>query len=74
MSNKKADEQYFESVLNIYQIGLELSMRGSDIISNCDHLLYFKCHKINFKWKGSYIDSSEWIKTHKSDNKSHQKR
>ena len=31
----------------------------------CVHLLCYKCHKINFKQGGSYIDSSDWIKTKK---------
>ena len=39
----------FESLLNRYQIGLEISMRDSDLILDCVHLLYYKCHKINFK-------------------------
>ena len=77
--NEKADEvieERFESLLNRYQIGLETSMRGSDFIFDFVHLLYYKCHKINFKQGGSYIDSSDWIKTktpinpiNKKDNK-----
>ena len=35
-------------------------MRGSDFIFDYVHLLYYKCHKINFKRGGSYIDSSDW--------------
>ena len=41
-------EQLFESLLNRYQVGLEISMRVSDFIFDCVHLLYYKCH-INFK-------------------------
>ena len=41
-------------------------MRGSDFIFDCAHLLYCKCHKINFKRGGSYIDSPDWIKSKKA--------
>ena len=41
-------------------------MRGSDFIFDCAHLLYCKCHKINFKRGGSYIDSPDWIKNKKT--------
>ena len=44
MINDKADE-----VIEEYQIGLETSMKGSDFIFECVYLLYYKCHKINFK-------------------------
>ena len=37
-------------------------MRVSDFIFDSVQLLYYKCHKINFKRGGSYIDSPEWIK------------
>ena len=58
MINDKADEvieKRFESLLNIYQIGLEKSIRGSDFFFDRDHLLYYKCHKINFKRSGPYV-------------------
>ena len=48
MINDKADEVIevlFESFVNSYQIGLETSIRGSDFIFDCVHLLYYKCHK-----------------------------
>ena len=35
-------------------------MRRSDFIFNSVQVLYYKCHKINFK-RGSYIDSPDWI-------------
>ena len=41
------------------QIGLETSMRASDVIFDSVQLLHYKCHKINFKRGGSYIDSPE---------------
>ena len=70
MINDKADEiikKCFESLLNRYQIGLETSN-----ILDCVHLLYHKCHEINFKRSGSYIDSSDLIKKQKSNNRSYQ--
>ena len=45
---------------------LETIMRGSDSILNSVQLLYCKCHKINFKRGGSYIDSPDWIKKKKA--------
>ena len=54
--------ELFESLLSRYQIGLETSMTGSDFIFDSAQLLYYQCHKINFKRGGSYIDSPDWIK------------
>ena len=48
-----------QSLLSRYQIGLEASMKGSDFIFNCGHLLHYKCHKINLKGGGSHKDSSD---------------
>ena len=59
-------EKRFESLLNRYHLGLETSISGSDFIFDCVHLLYYKCHKINFKRYGSYIDSPDWIKNNKA--------
>ena len=36
------------------------------MIFDCVHLLYYKCHRINFRWDGLYIDSTAWIKSKKS--------
>ena len=68
MSYDNANEvvnELFQSLLSRYQIGLETSMRGSDFIFDLVQLLYYKCHKINFKDSGSYIDSPDWIKKKK---------
>ena len=59
-----------ESLLSRYQIGLETSMRESDFIFDSVQLLYYKFHKINFKRGASYMDSLEWIKKKKDNNKS----
>ena len=69
MIYENADEvikELFESLLNRYPIGLEMSMRGSDYIFDYVHLLYCKCHKINPNRGGSYIDSPDWIKSKKA--------
>ena len=58
-------EELFESLLNIYQIGFETSMKGSNFIFDCLNLLYDKCHKINPNRSASYIDSRDWIKIKK---------
>ena len=41
------------------------SLKGSEIAINYVHLLYYKCHKINPNRGGSYIDSSNCIKSKK---------
>ena len=67
--NDKADEvleNIFDSLIKKYQIRLEKSMRGSDFIFDCVHVLYYKCHKINPNCGGSYIDSPDWIKNKKA--------
>ena len=55
-------EKNFETHLNKYQIGLETSIRVSNFTFDCAHLLYYKCHKINFKRGESYMESPDWIK------------
>ena len=37
-------------------------VRGSDFIFDSVQLFYYKCHKINFKRGGSYVDPLNWIK------------
>ena len=44
--------EFFESLRSRYQGNLELSIRGSDFIFDSVQLLYYKCHKINFKRGG----------------------
>ena len=41
-------------------------MKGSDFIFDSVQLLYCKCHIVNFKLGGSYIDSPDWIKKKKA--------
>ena len=53
----KVVKELFESLLSRYQVGLETSMTGNDFIFKSVQLLYYKCHKINFKREELYIDS-----------------
>ena len=55
-------DKLFESLRTRYQGNLETSMRGNDFILCSVQLVYYKCHKVNFKRGGSYIDSLDWIK------------
>ena len=49
VNDKVVEVKNFESLPSRYQIGSETSMRGSGLIFDYVHLLYYKCHKINFK-------------------------
>ena len=73
MINDEADEaikEPFDSLKNRYQNNLE-SMKGSELVFDYVHLLYYECHKINPNRGGSYIDSPHWIKNKKNSNKSY---
>ena len=75
MINDKADKvikEMLQSLFSRYRIGLEKSMKGSEFVFDCVHLLYYKCHKNNPDPSGSYIESLDWIKNKKSNNKSNQ--
>ena len=37
-------------------------MRRNDLVFDSVQLMYYKCHQVNFKRGGSYIDSRDWIK------------
>ena len=47
-------------------------MKGSEFVFDYVQLLYYKYRKINPNHGGSNIDSPNWIKNKKSNNKSHQ--
>ena len=69
MINDKADEvieEFFQSLLFRYQIGLEILMKDSEFVFDYVHLLYYKCHKINPNRGESYIDFPDWIKNKKA--------
>ena len=59
-------DELLESFFSRFQIVLEISMRGSDLIFDSVQLLYYKCYKINFKRGGSYIDFPDWMKKKKA--------
>ena len=62
----KLQQNFFQSLLSRYQIGLETSTKRSDFIFDCVHSLYDKSPEIYFKLCGSYIDSPDWRKTKKA--------
>ena len=55
-----------KSLHSRYQENLETSMRRSDFTFDSVQLMYYKCHKVNFKRGGSYTDSPDWIKKKKA--------
>ena len=62
MINDKADEvktKLFQSLPSKCQIGLETSMKGTNLFFEYVHLLYGKCQKINPNCVRSYIDSAD---------------
>ena len=59
-ANKVFDE-LFSSLISRYQGNLETLMEGSKFIFDSVKLIYFKCHKVNFRRGGLYIDSPHWI-------------
>ena len=49
MINDKTDEfieENFQSLLPIYRIGLETSVKDSELVFDCVLFLYYKCHQI----------------------------
>ena len=50
-------EEFFESLLQKYQKGLEESMKGSECVYDSVDLLHYKCHKISLNCGGPYKDS-----------------
>ena len=65
----EAIKRLFDSLKNRYQNNFEWT-KGSEFVFDYIHLLHYKCHKINPNCGGSYIDSPDWIKKQKSNNKS----
>ena len=62
----KVVNKFFESLCSKYQDNLEISMRQSNFIFDSVQPMYYKCHKVNSKRSGSYIDSPDWIKKQKN--------
>ena len=61
--------EFFKSLLQKYQEGLEELMRRSKCIFDGVDLLYYNLQEISLKRGGSYIDSQKWLKNKKSNNK-----
>ena len=67
-------DDLFDPLLSRYQGNLQTLMTGSDFIFDLVQLMYYRCHKVNFRRGGSYIDFAEWVKKKKSNNKSKRRR
>ena len=50
-------KKLFKSLRSKYPDGLETSIKESDFIFDSVQLMYYKCHKVNFKRGGLYTDS-----------------
>ena len=50
-ANEVVDE-LLESLCSRYQGNLETSVRGSDFIFDSSQIIYYKCHKVDFKHWG----------------------
>ena len=60
-------EELFKSLLQIYQEGLEESMKGSEFIFDSVDLLYYHLQKTSLnRTTSSYIDSPKWFKNKKA--------
>ena len=68
-ANEVVDE-LFESFNSGYQGNLKISMERSEFIFDSVQLMYYIYLIVNFRRGGSYIDSRDWIKKEKSNNKS----
>ena len=49
---------------------LEEKIRGSEFNFDSVDLLHHNLHKISLNRSGSYVDSLEWLKNYKNNNKS----
>ena len=64
---KEVVDKLFQSIHLRYQGNLETLMEGSEFAIL--QLVYYKCHRVNFRCSSSYIDSPDWIKKRKSNSK-----
>ena len=62
--------ELFNTFCKRYQEGLETKMKGSSFTFECIDLLEYHLHQISLNRGSSYINSAEWIKNKKSNNKS----
>ena len=59
-------KKLFKLLRSKYQVNLETSMKGSNFTFDSVQLMHYKCHKVEFKRDGSYIDSPNWLKNKKA--------
>ena len=59
-------EDLFESFLQIYQEGLEESMRESEVAYDSADALYYNLNKVSLSRGGLYIYSPKWLKNKKA--------
>ena len=59
----------FQSLCSRYQGNLKTSIRASNFIFDSVQMMYYKCHNVNFRRRGSYINSPNWTRKDKSSNK-----
>ena len=64
-SNEVVDE-LSKSLRSRYQGSLETPMEKSEFIFDSVELMYYKCHEVNFRCGGSYVDSPDWRKKKKA--------
>ena len=57
----------FNSILRRYQGGLQVSMRGIEVVFDYVESLNYIFHKIDMKRSGSYIETPDWIKKKKAN-------
>ena len=59
-------KEVFGPLLQIYQVGLEERMRGSEFVFDSADLLLYELHRISLNRGGSYIDYPKWLKNKKA--------
>ena len=59
-------KELYKFLLQKYQEGLELSMRGSECIFDSVNLLHYHLQRIILKRGRSYVDSPKWLKNKKA--------
>ena len=65
-SYNDVDDELLESLRSRCQGNLETSVTGINFIFDLVQLMYYRCHKVNFRRSSSYIDSPDWIKKKKA--------
>ena len=70
MTNENPDEiieELFDSFFSRYQISVETQIWENDFIFDLVNLLYYKCHKTNFKCGGSFSEKKKAAINPKND-------